>query len=187
VQTANAVTHRETTLPVANPDSDFEQLFIDHYPRLVRTLVRLVGKAGQAEELASDAFCRLYQRRVHAPDENPAGWLYRTAMNLGLDALRSNTRRVKREEKSYRAESSKQPPGNPLHELMAEERRDRVRATLCRLKPLDGQVLLMGGSGFTCREMAALLGLRTESLYMAISRAKARFEREYVSLYGRGE
>ena len=176
------------TAPGLPCDREFEQLFLEHYPRLVRTLVRLVGKAGQAEELASDAFYRLYQhRREHGSDENLAGWLYRTAVNLGLDALRANARRSRREGEAHRGDTSRQTPGNPLYELLAEEQRERVRAVICQLKPIQGQVLLMGSSGFTCREMAEVLGVKTDSLYVLISRAKAQFEKEYVSLYGRAE
>jgi DNA-binding CsgD family transcriptional regulator len=58
---------------------------------------------------------------------------------------------------------------------------------LGRLKPIQGQVLLMGSSGFTCKEMASLLGVKPESLYVLISRAKSQFEKEYVNLYGRAE
>ena len=73
---------------------EFETLFLEHYPRLVKTLIRLVGNSGQAEELAADAFYRLHQHRSqNRSEENLAGWLYRTAVNLGLDALRANGRR----------------------------------------------------------------------------------------------
>ena len=172
----------------SNPDADFEALFREHYVRLVRVLVRLVGSAGQAEELASDAFCRLHQHRAQLDsDENLAGWLYRTAMNLGLDALRSNTRRTRREETAQRADAVSQLSGNPLYELLAEEQRQRVRTALCRLNAVQGQVLLLSGSGFTCKEIAAVLGLKPDSLYVLISRAKAQFEKEYVNLYGRTE
>jgi DNA-directed RNA polymerase specialized sigma24 family protein len=86
--------------PPAEPGVDpvFEQLFSEHYPRLVRTLLRLAGDPGRAEELAAEAFYRLYQRspdRV-AAEGNAAGWLYRTAINLGLDALRADSRRQRR-------------------------------------------------------------------------------------------
>ena len=168
-------------------DREFEALFLEHYPRLVKTLLRLVGKSGQAEELAADAFYRLHQHRTqHGAEENLAGWLYRTAVNLGLDALRANSRRSRREERSQR-EPANQTPGNPLYELLAEEQRDRVRNVLAQLKPIQGQALLMGSSGFTGKEMAALLGMKPESLYVLISRAKAQFEKEYVNLYGRAE
>jgi RNA polymerase sigma-70 factor (ECF subfamily) len=172
-------------------DREFEDLFFEHYPRLVRTLVRLVGSAGQAEELASDAFYRLYRHRgaqgADLSDGNRAGWLYRTAINLGLDALRANSRRLRREEKAQREDLAMRTPGNPLYELLAEEQRERVRAAICRLKPAQGQVLLLGSSGFTCKEMAEMLGVKIDSLYVLISRAKAQFEKEYVNLYGRAE
>jgi len=181
---------QELLLPITGPeltsDHVFEGLFLEHYPRLVKTLLRLVGNPGQAEELAADAFYRLHRHRdIHGPDENPAGWLYRTAMNLGLDALRSNARRSRREERAYREGPGSQIAGNPLYELLAEEQRERVRTVISHLKPVQGQVLLMAGSGFACKEIAAVLGVKSDSLYVLMSRARAQFEREYVKLYGR--
>src|SRR5690242_3273257 len=88
---------------VASTTTDFEQLFLEPYPRMVRVMIRLVGNSGEAEDLAADAFYRYH--RHQAEEEiggNPAGWLYRTAMNLGLDALRANSRSERREEKAQR-------------------------------------------------------------------------------------
>ena len=176
------------TEPGSTSDHGFEELFLEHYPRLVKTLLRLVGNPAQAEELAADAFYRFHQHRsLHRFEENPAGWLYRTAMNLGLDALRTNSRRSRREEQAQREGLMNQSPGNPLYHLLAEEQRERVRTVISRLTPIQGQVLLMGSSGFTCKEIAAVLGARSDSLYVLISRARAQFEKEYVSLYGRAE
>jgi len=180
------------TGPELTSDFVFEEIFLEHYPRLVKTLLRLVGNPGQAEELASEAFFRLHRhrsqpdRRGQSPEENPAGWLYRTAMNLGLDALRANSRRSRREERAQREGLANGTP-NPLYELLAEEQRERVRTVISRLKPIQGQVLLMGSSGFTGKEIAVVLGVKLDSLYVLISRAKAQFEKEYVSLYGRAE
>jgi RNA polymerase sigma factor (sigma-70 family) len=172
----------------ATSDHVFEDLFLEHYPGLVRTLVRLTGDRGEAEELAADAFCRLHQYRDrHRSDHNPAGWLYRTAMNLGLDALRAKSRRSRREERAQQERQASATPDSPLGELLAEERRSRVRTVISRLKPIEGHVLLMGSSGFTCKEMAAVLGVKPDSLYVLISRAKVRFEKEYESVYGRAE
>ena len=167
-------------------DRVFEGLFSEHYPRLVRTLLRLVGNQAQAEELAADAFYKLYQQRPrHAPDENLAGWLYRTGMNLGLDALRANNRRLRREDRAGREALMKETGNGPLNDLLAEERRERVRNVIAQLKPVQGQVLLMGRSGFTCREIAGVLGLKPDSLYVLIARARAQFEQKYLNLYGR--
>lgn len=167
-------------------DADFEDLFAEHYPRLVRTLLRLVGNQAQAEELAADAFYKLcHQRPRESADENLAGWLYRTGMNLGFDALRANQRRLRREDRAGREALMKEAQESPLNDLLAEERRQRVRNVIARLKPVQGQVLLMGSSGFTCREIAGVLGLKPDSLYVLIARAKAQFEKTYLNLYGR--
>jgi len=172
--------------PESASDHVFESLFLEHYPRLVRTLVRLVGNAGQAEELAADAFYRLHQHRAqHGSESNLAGWVYRTATNLALDALRANSRRSRREERAQREAHNGGAAGNPLCELLAQEQRERVGTVIARLKPVQGQVLLMESGGFTCREIAAVLGVRLESLYVLLSRARAQFEKEYVKLYGR--
>jgi RNA polymerase sigma-70 factor (ECF subfamily) len=173
-----------TEQPEAVSDCVFEKLFLEHYPRLVRTLLRLVGNAGQAEELAADAFYRLHQHRESGrADDNPAGWVYRTAMNLGLDALRANSRRSRREEAVQRTSGA--AAADPLSDLLQEEQRGRVRSVIARLKPLQGQVLLMESSGFSCKEIAEVLGVRPESLYVTLSRARMQFEKEYVRLYGR--
>src|SRR5947209_11623747 len=111
-------------------DRVFEELFAGHYPRLVKTLLRLVGDPGQAEELAADAFYRLHQNRPPGTPDALAGWLYRTAMNLGLDALRANARRSRREDQAGREALHKDAQESPLHELMAEEERQRVRSVL---------------------------------------------------------
>lgn len=164
----------------------FEHLFIEHYPRLVKVLLRLLGDPGRAEEIAADAFCKLYQQAPRqGPEDNPAGWLYRTAMNLGFDALRAHSRRLRREERAGRESLGRGAPSSPLNDLLAEEERTRVRAVIEQMKPVQGQVLLMGSSGFSCKEMAALLGVKPDSLYVLIARAKQQFEQKYVSLYGR--
>ncbi len=139
-------------------ERNFENLFVEHYPRLVKTLLRLVGDPGQAEELAAEAFCKLYKRWPVEGDENPAGWLYKTALNMGLDALRANSRRLRREQRAGKEALRGGQSASPLHELLAEEQRARVRAVIAQLKPVQGQVLLMGSSGFSGKEMAAFAG-----------------------------
>jgi RNA polymerase sigma factor (sigma-70 family) len=164
-------------------DRQFEDLFRLHYPRLVKTLFRLTGDSGQAEELASEAFCKLYQRRGWSRD-NPAAWLYRAGVNLALDALRSHSSRLKREQQVSREAVHGSCAAGPLDELLAAERRARVRTVISKMKPIHGQVLLMGNSGFSCQEMAEVLGVRCDSLYTLISRAKAQFEKRYVGMFG---
>jgi RNA polymerase sigma factor (sigma-70 family) len=170
-------------LEAVKTGSIFEELFVEHYPRLVRTLVRLTGNRAQAEELASDAFCRLYQRGLS--HENAPAWLYRAAINLALDSLRANSRRLRREELVTREQlRATTHPADPLHELLTDEKRRRVRDVIARLKPVEGQLLLMDSSGFSSREIAEVIGVKPESISTLLGRAKQRFEKKYTHLYG---
>jgi len=165
-------------------ESAFEELFLANYGPLVNTLVRIVGDRGQAEEISADAFYRLYTLRPdRGRQQNHAGWVYRVAMNLALDALRSKVRRLHRETEAEREASSAKTP-DALDALLAEEQRARVRSVLARLKPAQAQILILGSDGRSYREVAVMLGMKTDSIYTLVCRARARFEREYLKLYG---
>ena len=169
-------------LRTCEPDWDciFAEQFRTHYGRLVLALGRIVGERGQAEELASEAFYRLYNRGPRE-ERNHAGWVYRVGINLALDALRANSRRRRRELEATKNAFAGAPP-DPLSDLLAAEERDRVRTVLARMKPAQAQVLILGSVGISYREVAAMLGLKPDSIYTLVCRARARFEREYLDL-----
>src|SRR4051794_14648172 len=76
-----------------------EALFREHYARIVSMLTRLTGERAHAEEIAADVFHKLSQRpELLAGQDDLTAWIYRVATNAGLDALRMNSRRRRREE-----------------------------------------------------------------------------------------
>src|SRR5207245_8846047 len=70
-------------------ETEFRAVFLQSYARIVAILVRLLGDRSHAEEVANDAFWRLYRQPALQRDGKVGGWLYRTATNLGSDALRA--------------------------------------------------------------------------------------------------
>ena len=81
---------------------DIESLFRARFDRVARVIVRVVRDPARAEELAVEAFVRLWRTpRAHTPQSE--AWLYRTAVRLGLDELRRQTRRQMVRWKSTRA------------------------------------------------------------------------------------
>src|SRR5882724_5330525 len=122
----------------------FDAMFRDHYPRVVGLLARLTGDRGQAEEIAADVFCKLSQQTGMRDDrEQLTPWLYRVATNAGLDGVRSNSRRKRREEAAGTGNLRPGASADALHEILREERCGRVRAILSALKPRDAQLLLL--------------------------------------------
>ena len=91
-------------------DAAFEELYLANYVRIVGVLCRLVGDRTRAEELANDVFWRLYRQRLLLDrDGNVAGWLYRTARFVALEAIRAQKRRQKHYEEFARMNAPDSP------------------------------------------------------------------------------
>jgi RNA polymerase sigma-70 factor (ECF subfamily) len=165
-----------------DPADWFDALFHVHYPRVVGMLGRLMGDRGQAEEIAADAFCKLARQGADA-GEGVTAWLYRVAINAGLDAVRANTRRKRREEAAG-AGSPRTSAPEALDYLLQQERCARVREVLAALKPRDAQLLLLRSAGCAYRELAQAVGVQAGSVGTLLARAEAQFERVYRARYG---
>ncbi|HLK62402.1 MAG TPA: sigma-70 family RNA polymerase sigma factor [Bryobacteraceae bacterium] len=162
----------------------FDAMFRDHYPRVVGLLARLVGDRGQAEEIAADVFCKLSRHTGPLQDRAQlVPWLYRVATNAGLDGIRSNSRRKRREEAAG-STNLHTASGDALQQMLRQERCERVRAILSALKPRDAQMLLLRANGLAYRELAETLGIQSASVGTLLARAEAEFERRYRARYG---
>jgi RNA polymerase sigma-70 factor (ECF subfamily) len=170
------------------PEGAFRQAFLEHYGRVTAVLYRLVGDTARAEELANDVFWRLYQRRiVPGPDGNLAGWLYRTATHLGVDALRAAARRKQYERAAGRSLAESATRSDPLRDVLREETRQRVRAILASLRPAQAQLLILRASGFSYKELAGALAMKPGSVGTMLIRAEAEFRKHYLRRYGKKE
>jgi RNA polymerase sigma factor (sigma-70 family) len=163
----------------------FEPLFRQHYPRIVALLARLTGDRAQAEEIAADTFSKLARRSVLlASREDVTAWIYRVAANAGMDAVRANARRRRKEQAASRERLRMGGEAGALDLLLREEREARVRSILAELKPRDAQILLMRSSGLAYREIAQTLGLAASSVGTVLARAEREFERRFRGRYG---
>ena len=75
-------------------DAEFETIFREHYPRIVRVVRRVLQRDSEAEEVCADVFLRLYRKGPEvAAGGLVGGWLYRTATRASIDVLRASQRR----------------------------------------------------------------------------------------------
>lgn len=166
-------------------DPQFEQLFHQHYSRVVQVLWRIVGEQAQAEELADDVFWKLYSQPGLWTEEALGGWLYRTATHLGIDALRARIRRGRRETAVVAQETS--GGLTPLEQALQEERARQVRVVVAQLKPAQAQLLILRNSGLSYKELAEVLDAKPSSIGTLLARAEAEFERIYRRTAGTTE
>lgn len=164
-----------------DPSLDIEALLEGHWGRVYGVVLRLTGDPQEAEDLALEAFWRLYREPPAALD-NLAGWLYRVASNLGLNALRASKRRAYYETESALDSALESTLTDP--ELQVERRleRQQVRGVLAQMKSRDAQLLVLRHAGLSYAEVADALGLAASSIGTLLARAEADFEARYRKL-----
>ena len=176
---AEAAAARERGEERGWPEAQFAAVFQEHYARVVAAAARLTGERAVAEEIADDAFWKLYRRpHLRREGNNLGGWLYRTATRMALDALRSRKRRQVNGARAAAVGAAAAETG-PLGALEEREQAARVRRALRRLRPAQAQLLALRTSGLSYGEIAAALRMKATSVGTTLARAEAAFARIY--------
>lgn len=162
------------------PEAEFAAVFREYYARVVGAAARLTGERAQAEEIADDAFWKLYRRpHLRREGNNLGGWLYRTATRMALDALRARKRSRAGGERLAAAAPTASHGAGPLGALVEREQAERVRRALGRLRPVQAQMLALRAGGLSYLEVAAALRMKAASVGTTLARAEAAFVRAY--------
>ena len=159
---------------------DLDQFFRDEYPGLLRYCHRLTGDGDAAEDVAQEAFVRLWNREIEGARPALRAWLFKVATHLIRDRVRTrDNRRRLLEIHPVR------PGGNEAPDRRTERRESavRVRAVLDSLSERDRTLLLMREEGFSYKEIADTVAVATGSVGTLLARALTRFSQEYRARY----
>ena len=159
---------------------DFEAIFEQNWERVCSVAYQITGDAHEAQDLALEAFLRLYQQPP-ADQGNLVGWLYRVTTRLGLNALRANRRRQGYEKQVDDILNIETLPMDPEKIQESTERRNLVRETLQRIKPRSAQILVLRSVGFSYQEIADTLQITASSVGTLLSRAEGEFEKAFLN------
>jgi RNA polymerase sigma factor (sigma-70 family) len=150
-------------------------VFLDLYPGLVRHLTFLLGERAAAEDIAQEAFLRLFSQPPRRA-EDPKAWLHVVAVRLAYNYLRGERRRHAREDAAWtdralapRVDAQTGADGGPA-----------IRAALDALGPRDRLLLGLRAAGRPYREIAEALGVRPSSVGQLVARASERLRRAYA-------
>ncbi len=162
---------------------DLETIFHAQYERIARVIAGVIRDPARAEELAVEVFLK-WERTPKAQGDGAEGWLYRTAVRMGLNELRRRTLRS-RCELLLQFVTSGRAGGSPPDELFAtHEQQQRVRLVLTVIEPRQAELLLLRSNDFSYRELASALNLNPASIGTLLSRALQAFRKEFVRRYG---
>jgi RNA polymerase sigma-70 factor, ECF subfamily len=142
---------------------DFDAFFEEEYTPLLRLMFAMTGNRMEAEELAQEAMTRALERwdRVSAM-ASPAGYVYRTAVNLNRSRLRRIARPLRWGRGAERAsEAEPEVIGSLIAALMNLPRGQREA------------ILLVEWLGLGTRDAGRILGISPSSVRSRVHRAKA--------------
>jgi RNA polymerase sigma-70 factor (ECF subfamily) len=151
---------------------DFDATFDQHYAPLVRYCRRLTGDADVAEDIAQESMVRLFDHQVSGSEFGIRAWLFKTATHLVRDRYRVGQNRLR-----LLALHPVRPsePESPDSSVERREIRERAREALDALAPRDREILLMRHSGFSYKEIAAVIEVEATSVGTLLARAERRF------------
>jgi RNA polymerase sigma-70 factor (ECF subfamily) len=175
-----ATTDVELMLGVkAGDDACFERLLAKYRTPLVSFLYRMVRNRATAEDLAQEAFLRVFRaRKEYVPGAKFTTWLFRIATNLALNSLRDGRRHLRdlsidqNEEDERPAMDVADPAAAIEQTLMERERAKRIRAAVDALPEKQrAAVLLHKYQDLDYEEIARILGCSESALKSLLFRA----------------
>ncbi|MBV9831160.1 MAG: SigE family RNA polymerase sigma factor [Marmoricola sp.] len=158
------------TTPAVESRADvaLERLYDEHYVRLVRLGVLLLGDQGRAEEVVQDCFVALHQRWSRLAGANLPAYLRQSVVN-GCRSARRHQRVV--DQHLHEAPGTAPGADEPV---LADARREAVLAALADLPRRQREVLVLRYYlDLSEREIAETLGIGPGSVKTHASRGSA--------------
>lgn len=171
-----------------NAEREFQKIYEDHYPKIVRYLHRLVGDS-DAEDVAQEVFVKVHQSLDKFRGESKLStWIYRIATNTAMDRLRSPASKVLSASSSLPEETD---TATAVEEV-ADDSAPRLDTLLIRKDMnacihgiVDGlpknyrTVLVLSDlEGLTNAEICEVLGLPLDTVKIRLHRGRKRLKKE---------
>ena len=150
--------------------ASFEDLVVSEQQKLYGALCLLTRDRGEAEDVMQEAFLRLWERwdRVGALDD-PAGYLYRTALNL-------YRKRLRRAKVALRRAVGAMPPRDGFQDV---DERDEVVRALGRLTERQRtSVVLVDLLDYSSEEAGRIMGVSASTVRVLASQGRAAIRRQ---------
>lgn len=160
-------------LVAGGDEAAFQRLMRRHLAGTVRLASRMLGQADAAEDVAQEAFIRVWKHAVNFDSPDKAGakfttWLYKIVLNLCIDEKR------KRRFIGIDAVAEKADDGPPAEqELQQKEQSLRVKKALAALPDRQRAALLLCFyEGYSNKEAAQMLDVSVKAMESLLVRSR---------------
>ena len=153
---------------------EFDDLFREHSAMVYRTAFSVTGCAEDAEDVLQTLFLWLLRRGIPTGlKENPKAYLYRAAVNLSLNAVKTRRRQILTGDPA-RFETAIEPHASSA----AEEAQDRLVQAIAQLGRRSVEMLILRYEhNYSDAEIGKLLGTSRGVIAVTLHRARARLKK----------
>lgn len=155
-----------TEIVTRSIETAYRLAYEEHWHDVFRFALAWTNDWAAAEDLAQDAYLRLWRNRTRLDWERPMlAWLIVTTRRLATDRFRTLARRILR------------APRRPVVDDAAWDRWLDVRAAMASLSPLERTAIIVTTlEGVPYADAAQMLGTSAGALRAAVSRARDKLE-----------
>lgn len=156
---------------------DLEDAFREHSRLVYRTAYSVTGSAQDAEDVVQTLFLQLLRRGLPpAFKTNPKGYLYRAAVNLSLNAVKSRRRRPTAVDPEKLEVADNRP--DEREAAVKDDLQARLVDAIAQLNPRAVEMLVLRYEhGTSEAEIGRLLGTSRAVVAVTLFRARARLKR----------
>lgn len=173
-----AIATRETArcLP-----EEFERIYREHSQFIYRTAYRITGNREDAEDVLQNLCVRMLRRELPPEFErNPKAYLYRAAVNVALNLVRSKPRSVQTDAVFDLEDPSSRPRSRGEVEIF-----EGLRRTVAELNKRAAEILILRYvHGYSDVEIAKLLGTSRGTIAVSLFRSRARLRKSIRAYLG---
>ena len=162
---------------------EFAAVFNELYPNVCRFLECMLGRSGNAQEVAQESFVRLYRKgRPNMPSKEARFWVYRVARNLALNELSRTQTRTRLVDKARGALDAM--PKHPDQQYEESERNAVLIGLLESLPEHQRAVLILREQQeMSYAEIARVLNVSEGKIKIDIHRARMRLREKWNEIH----
>ncbi len=159
--------------------AEFDRLFNQYSAPIYNYVLRMVGDADRAADIAQDTFIKAYRKMDTLTDASAArSWIYRIATNTAIDAMRRSRHTVRLDTDEDRP--VEQPDGGPGPEtqVLSGLLDERIGRALLRLKPNHRQCLILSDiEDMSATQIGEVMEMSGGAVRVLLCRARGEMRR----------
>jgi|SRR5688572_1989872 len=162
-------------------ERELEQMFLEHYAMLYRTALSMLGNPTDADDVPQTIFLRLLRNGLPPEmSKNPGGYLYRAAVNVSLNVIRTRKR-----ERLTAGVESLQLPVDTSSAGMIETMHQKLAEAIVQLPENAAHVLILRYvHNYPEANIAKILGTSRSTVAMRLFRARGRLKKILRNSWG---